>query len=351
MNYIGSKLQLIAFIENSINHVIHNDHSCKTFCDLFAGTGIVGSHFKKLGYKIIANDLQYYAYILNKQLIWNHQELMFKQLENEIPELVMTCKIDRQKIVLDFLSSLQYKQGFIYKNYSPNNISQRMYLTPNNAMKCDAIRQKIEDWKKNEQINENEYFFLIASLLKSVDNYANVVSVYGAYLKKFKSRALKDLILEPYPFIYNDIEHEVYNEDANQLIHKISSDILYLDPPYNKRQYATNYHLLETIARYDNPKIYGKTGLRPYFEQKSLYCSIGKATDTFHNLIRAARSKYIFLSYNNEGIIPIWKIEEILREKGEYGCFSIKHTRYKADAKRTYNAKHTIEYLHYCKCN
>jgi adenine-specific DNA-methyltransferase len=103
------------------------------------------------------------------------------------------------------------------------------------------------------------------------------------------------------------------------LVGKISGDILYLDPPYNQRQYATNYHLLETITKYDNPKIYGKTGLREYQNQKSAYCSKTQVKESFRDLILKADVKYIFLSYNNEGLMSLEDIKEIMSQRGKYG--------------------------------
>jgi adenine-specific DNA-methyltransferase len=113
-----------------------------------------------------------------------------------------------------------------------------MYFTDENAKKCDAIRKKIEDWKKEEKITENEYYFLLASLIESIDKVANTASVYGAFLKKFKKSALNPLILQPADFYLNDNEHKVFNEDINKLIVESSHDVVYLDPPYNHRQYC-----------------------------------------------------------------------------------------------------------------
>src|SRR3990170_1023071 len=223
MNYIGSKLSLLEFLEESINKVV--DKNCDTFCDLFAGTGIVGSYFKRKGYKIIANDIQYYSYVLNRHYIGNHKELNFAKLTKDKEET-------------------------------------RQYFSDENGMRCDAIRQKIETWKKENLISDDEYYFLITSLVESIDKYANTASVYGAFLKKLKRTAQNNLILKPAELIINDKDHEVFNEDINKVVGKVAGDILYLDPPYNQRQYATNYHMLETIAKYDNPKIHGKTGLR-----------------------------------------------------------------------------------------
>lgn len=355
MNYIGSKLSLLGFLEESINKVV--DKNCDTFCDLFAGTGIVGSYFKRKGYKIIANDIQYYSYVLNRHYIGNHKELFFSKLTKEIPDLKNIEMKNRKNFVCDYLSSLRGVKGFIYKNYclsgTKHKKEQRQYFSDKNAMRCDAIRQKIENWKKEKLVFDDEYYFLIASLIESIDKYANTASVYGAFLKKLKNTAQNNLILKPAELIINDQNHVVFNEDINKVSEKIKGDILYLDPPYNHRQYATNYHLLETIAKYDNPKIHGKTGLRDYQNQKSLYCSRSQVKKTFKDLILKAKIKYIFLSYNNEGLMTLDDIKEIMSLRGEYGNFTKEYNRFKADKSenRNYKANKTVEYLHYVICN
>ena len=136
------------------------------------------------------------------------------------------------------------------------------------------------------------------------------------------------------------------------MIHKIKTDILYLDPPYNSRQYSANYHVLETIARYDNPILYGKTGMRDYSKQKSEYCTKAKVISAFEDLIMNADAKYIFLSYNNEGLMSFEDIEKIMSKRGEYGYFEKKYSRFQADTKKHRNIKanSTTEYLHYVIC-
>lgn len=354
MNYIGSKLSLLKFLDESINRVV--DKNCKTFCDLFAGTGAVGRHFKKKGYKIIANDNQYYSYVLNRHYIGNHKELIFSKLLNEIPELKTIELKNRKLFVCSYLSDINGKKGFIYNNYciggTKNKNKERQYFSDENGMKCDAIRQKIENWKINNLISDDEYYFLITSLVESIDKYANTASVYGAFLKKLKKSAQNNLVLKPVELIINDRDHQVFNEDINKLVSRIKGDILYLDPPYNHRQYATNYHLLETIAKYDNPKIHGKTGLREYQRQKSLYCSKSQAKKVFKDLILKAKMKYIFLSYSNEGIMKLSEIKEVMSLRGKYGYFKKEYNRFKADRNenRDFKAEKTVEYLHYVIC-
>lgn len=355
MNYIGSKLSLLVFLEQSINQVVDKD--CTTFCDLFAGSGVVGSYFKKQGYRVIANDIQYYSYVLNRHYIGNHKELQFARLTKAIPLLRNIEKNNRKERVCDYLSNLKGVKGFIYNNYclggTASAANPRRYFSDENGMRCDAIRQKIENWKQRGLISADEYYFLIATLIESIDRYANTASVYGAFLKKLKKSAQKALVLKPAELLINNQNHEVLNADVNEVVKKINGDILYLDPPYNQRQYATNYHLLETIAKYDNPTVYGKTGLRNYEKQKSLYCSRAQVKAAFKDLIMAAKVRYIFLSYNNEGLMTLADIKEIMELRGTYGCFTKAHNRFRADKaeNRNYKANDTIEYLHYVVCN
>lgn len=356
MNYIGSKLSLLEFLEKGINEVVKEKDN-KVFCDLFAGTGVVGSYFKKKGYKIIANDIQYYSYVLNRHYIGNHRELNFTGLKKEIPRLKNTQTKKRKELVCDYLSKLEGLKGFIYKNYcfggTKNKKDPRQYFSDENGMSCDAIRQKIEEWKNDRFISDDEYYFLITTLIESIDKLANTASVYGAFLKKLKKTAQNNLILKPAELIINDQDHEVFNEDINEVVEKTGGDILYLDPPYNHRQYATNYHLLETIAKYDNPKIHGKTGLRDYDNQKSLFCSRVQVKNAFKELILKARARYIFLSYNNEGLMTLGDIKEIMSLRGKYNYFTKKYNRFKADKSenRNYRADKTVEYLHYVVCD
>ncbi len=353
MNYIGSKFRLLDFLETSIKSVDGDKEYI--FCDLFSGTGIVGSHFKKLGYQIISNDLQYYSYVLNRHLIVNNNLFEFENLYQIIPELI-NCEIEnKSKIVCDYLNNLPLVEGFVYNNYASggtvNEQHVRLYFSDENAKICDTSRIKIEEWKSNNLINENEYFFLLSSIIESVDKKANTTSVYGAYLKSFKKSALDRVTIEPIQIVLSDKSNVVYNKDSNQLVKEIECDIMYLDPPYNNRVYGDNYHLLETIAKYDNPEIVGKTGNR---KQKTLskYSRKREVKEAFTDLIQNCNCKFIFLSYNNEGLLSLKEIEDIMSKKGEYGVFIKKYQRYKSDKDDARNHKviETFEYLHYVKC-
>ena len=325
MNYIGSKLSLMDFLVNSVEQIAGND--CGIFADLFAGTGIVGSTFRKKGFEVIANDIQHYSYVLNKHYIENSE------------------KIDES--LLSHLNGLDEVEGFVYKNYCAGSGSGRNYFSDRNGKKCDAIRTEIERLYQTGDISEKQYYSLLASLINSIDKFANTASVYGAFLKHIKQSASKDFKLERLPTI-EGIEGTVYNEDINSLITKVKGDVLYLDPPYNARQYCTNYHVLESISRYDNPKLSGKTGLREYSQQKSKYCSRRTVKTVFDELLSKADFKYIFLSYNNEGLMTFEDIRKIMSRYGKYEIFEKEHHRFRADKEenRNHKASTTTEYLH-----
>ena len=328
MNYIGSKYSLLDFLHSTITNVTgYKNGDEYIFADLFAGTGVVGASYRKKGCKVISNDIQYYSYVLNKYFIEN--------VSND------------DAILLSYLNELPGIEGFIYNNYCAGSGSGKNYFTDDNGKKCDAIRTELESLHLNKKISDETYFYYLASLINSIDKYANTASVYGAFLKHIKKSAQKPFKLELLPQM-NGVKGEVYNQDINQLITQVSGDVLYLDPPYNARQYCTNYHVLETIAKYDNPELKGKTGLRNYDLQKSKYCSKRTLEGEFEDLIKKAKFKYIFLSYNNEGLMSIDTIKTIMSKYGNYSCVEQRYRRFKADksSNRNTGGEETIEYLH-----
>lgn len=300
--------------------------------DIFAGTGIVGRTFKTSVKKVISNDIEYYSYVLNKNYIENH-----KPLEN------------KNELIEELNSMPLINDGFIYKHYCLGGNGKRQYFSDENGKRIDTMRTAIENWKENGRISDNLYYFLLCSLLECADKVANTASVYGAYLKNLKKTAQKKLVLVPADYELNENEHQVFNKDANELIKEIEGDILYLDPPYNARQYGANYHMLNTIAEYKPFVPSGKTGLRQY--SRSKYCSASFVKDEFDSLLKNAKFKYIFLSYNNEGLMPVDDIKAIMSKYGKYDLAQTNYQRFKADSNRLNKANSTVEYLHILEKN
>lgn len=329
MNYIGSKYSLLDFLQDTIYNVTGFKHGEQyVFADLFAGTGVVGATYKAKGCQVVANDIQYYSYVLNKHLIEN------------IPPL------DGSNL-LKKMNAIEGIEGFIFNNYCEGSGSNRNYFTDSNGKRCDAMRTELEKLYLSGRIDKSTYFYFLASLINSIDKYANTASVYGAFLKHVKKSAQKNFQIELLPVVDGPVG-KVFNEDINSLVKKITGDVLYLDPPYNARQYCTNYHVLETIARYDNPVLNGKTGLREYAAQKSGFCSKRTVAYTFNELIAHSNFKYIFLSYNNEGLMDLETIKEIMSKYGRYECYTRAYKRFKADKDKNRNitSDSTTEYLH-----
>lgn len=338
MRFIGSKNLLLEDIKKVLLSNVENTKNL-SFCDIFSGTSTVARYFKK-DYKILSNDLLYFSYVLQKATIENNSIPKFNKLK-EILNINPIEYFNNIEVTIDILNTTP----FIYENYSPNEKSERMYLSNKNALKIDYIRQKIEEWKINSYVNSSEYFYLIASLIEAVPYVSNIAGTYGAYLKHWDKRSFKDLELFDFDILDNKKDNLSFNQNANDLVVSISGDILYIDPPYNHRQYAPNYHLLETIARYDNPKIQGVTGIRPYDDIKSQYCVKRDVLLEFKKLIEIANFKYIVVSYSTEGIMSIDDIEKVLKSYGKKETYSLTKIPYRRYKHRAGVVKHSLEEL------
>lgn len=302
MRYLGNKTKLLPFIEKTIQkYHLRGD----TFADLFAGTGTVGDYFKDR-YKIISNDFLYYSFVLNKAKLLNPQIPNFVRFEEEYGENIFRWLNTRV-----YIPDNSY---FIYNNYTP--VGDRMFFTEKNAIKIDGMRMDIDTLKNKHLISESEYFFLLASLLESVTRVSNTSGTYEAYFKFWESRAKKDFILEPLEMKTTDSLYSInniYQEDTNKLIRKISGDIAYIDTPYTVTQYVSAYHMLETIAKYDSPRIKGVGGKRERGNKNSLYARKNSVREQFEDLFRQLQFRYVMVSYSNQGLLDLDELVELAK--------------------------------------
>lgn len=322
MRYIGGKSKILS---NILDLVELRTERVETVMDLFSGSGVVSECLKLNGYEVYSNDLLYFSYILNRGYLSIGQELKFNGLSVIDP--------------IDYLNNLKLEDSgfkiddcYIYKNYSKNDDCERMYFQPKNAIKIDIIRMKIREWNDSGLLSEDEYYYLIQCLLSAVPYISNIAGVYGAYLKFWDKRSFGDLKLIKKDIIITGKPFVAYNEDSNDLVKRISCDLAYLDPPYNARQYLPNYHILETIAKYDNPVIKGVTGMRDYIDSKSDFCQKRLAEDSLDDLIKNTQARYVIMSYSTDGLIPMSRLIEIMSKYSKFGnceIYEFDYARYK----------------------
>lgn len=312
MRYIGGKSLLLNNINNAVLN--HTDKNIKSITDLFSGSGVVGHFMKEQGYRVITNDLLYFPYVMSRGTTGINQILTFAKLGVSDPiKYLNDLSIENTSFTLD--------DCFIFQNYSPNSNCERMYFQNDNAVKIDIIRLQIEEWKKQNKLTDDEYYYLLASLLAAVPYVANITGTFGAYLKYWDKRTYNTLVLEPYSILINQ-PCECHWGDYTDVL-SAETDILYADPPYNSREYLPNYHVMETIARYDNPTIKGVTGIREYSKEKSAFCKKATVSSAFETMIKDTKSRFVIISYNNEGLITTKELSDICRSYAKSDTFEL----------------------------
>lgn len=321
--YLGSKLKMLDFI----NEVVENNISdIETVADIFGGTGVVADLFRKKGKKIIINDILH-SNVINYNTWFGNENIDYNKVISIINELNNLTPTSDNYVSINF--------GGKYFSYE-------------NAKKIGAIREQIDSY----DVNKREKSFLLTSLLYAMDKVANTVGHYDAYRKKMDT--LNPIHLKVPEYIINN-SNEIYCEDANQLVKKIKADLVYIDTPYNSRQYGDTYHLLENIVDWKKPELTGvalKMVNRSHIKSKY---STSKATETFEDLINNIQAKYILVSYNNmakkgsgrsNAKISNEEIISILEKKGTVKIFE---TPFKVFTTGKTNIENHKEILYLCE--
>lgn len=343
MRYIGNKTRLLDNIRKLLDEKHLNEG---VFADLFTGTASVADHFKDR-FTIIANDIEYYSSVFAEAKVLNSDVPKFQNFVNIYGKSPFNFFNNTDA---DSLSD----KGFIAQNYSP--LGNRMFFQEDNAKRIDFIRNKIEELYNQDVLSRNEYIFLLASLIESVMRVSNTSGTYEAFFKTWESRSKRKMLLLPLSLERKNVltpsKNKVFNVDANDLARKISGDIVYIDTPYTVTQYASAYHLLETIALNDQPELVGKTGRRKG-RKMSDYNRKQKALLEFSDLFRQLNFDHIIMSYSNQSIVPIDRILDLIKQFAIPGTIDVKKTDYREyknlneSSKR--NGNHLQEYLIYFK--
>jgi adenine-specific DNA-methyltransferase len=299
--YIGSKARLVQQIADHIG--IWKEG---VFVDAFCGTGSIAEVAAGMGWPVRVNDHLVSATIMSAARLVSTSGGQFRQFggyENAIAEL------QRAKPV----------RGFIWREYSPassRRISvERRYFTEANAAKIDGVRSKIAEWSNQRCINRKEEMVLIADLLSATNRVANTAGTYGCFLSQWTSQASQPLALRPRMLKQHPIKVQMSNVNAVDVECR-PEDVVYLDPPYTKRQYASYYHILETIAHADEPVVEGVAGLRPWRSLASDFCYKIKALNALTKLIASLPSRRILLSYSSEGHVDLDALDAGLKTIG-----------------------------------
>jgi adenine-specific DNA-methyltransferase len=302
--YIGSKARLISEIERFVEAPSRTDGF---FVDLFCGTGVVAESAARQGWRIRLNDHLTCAVTLAAARISSEQEARFAAFGG------YAAAIRR-------LNALAPASGFITAQYSPRSIEiagiERRYFAETNAARIDAIRQRIRAWRSAGKLTRPEERLLIADLLLAANRVANIAGTYGCFMRGWLPQALKPLQLLRRPLLASRISKQIYSRDATN-VPVSRNDLVYIDPPYTKRQYAAYYHLLETIAEGDQPTVAGKTGLRPWHDKASAYCYRTRARQALNSLISDLPARRVLLSYSSEGHVKLKDLREDLSAIGK----------------------------------
>lgn len=311
--YLGSKAKLIDFIQETINRECGKITS---FLDLFGGTGNVGWAFNKSKVSVLINDILYSNYVTYLAFFGN-ESINEKLLKN----------------ILQSYNELSIEED----NYFSINF-RNTYFSEKNCKKIGFIRSDIEKRYKNNEINARERAILITSLLYAMDKVANTVGHYDAY--RLNGDLTKDIFLKELDLPDQSINENnvIFNKDANELVSEVYADVVYIDPPYNSRQYCDAYHLLENVARWEMPKVFGTARKMDRSRLKSKYCT-KSAPIEFDRLIQSINAKYIVVSYNNMGKkgagrsqakIDDEDIMESLSRRGSVKVFEVSHQQFTA---------------------
>ncbi len=263
--------------------------------DGFCGTGIVARTAALRGWQVNGNDTLLSATYLADASLYDHSEVDFGELGGYSEAIAA-------------LNSTSASEGYIWRTYSPASARscdfERRYFSESNAMKIDGIRNEIARWHESGLIGYRGQVLLVADLIEAANDVANIAGTYGCFLKKWTQQAEGAIRLKPRELFPHHVEHRISVGDVFN-IHTQPNDVVYLDPPYTKRQYASYYHIPETIAYHDEPVVEGVAGLRPWKHIASPFCYKTKALKAISDCICRLEATRIYLSYSSQGHVSM----------------------------------------------
>jgi adenine-specific DNA-methyltransferase len=287
IKYLGSKRKLLV----PIAAAIATFPAAKSVIDLFSGTSRVGHHLKAGGYQVLSNDHNTYASTLATCYVQADREDWLQEVE---------------RLVAEF-NKVPGSPGFITETYCENS----RYFQPKNGARIDAIRDIIAAKGLEPELEA----IMLVSLMEAADRVDSTTGVQMAYLKSWAARSNKDLELRVpaiLPRAANGKSH-AYQLDAYEAALQLKADVAYVDPPYNQHSYLGNYHIWETLVRWDQPEVYGIAAKRiDVRERKSEYNSKRAFRDAFERLLHSVQAEAMVISFSDEGFISRSEMEALV---------------------------------------
>jgi len=352
--YIGNKRKLLDLIIRALKHTTKSE--APTFLDIFAGSGVVSRLAKTLGYRVIANDWEPYAKVINGCYIRNNTAPAFKALGG-------------YEKALTRLNSLPPRVDWITDHLCPRDDENydikvdRMFYMRKNGMRIDAIRHQILEWYASGVIDDREQDCLLAPLLYQACYTSNTSGVFkgfhngwGGQTKTALYRIAGDLYLTPAMFFDNGYNNQVLCDDAQRVAENMRSnelDVVYLDPPYNQHPYGSNYHVLNTVALWDKPELSKtitpgtKSAIRLDWrtERRSAYNHVDEAAKAYAKLMQTLNARFILTSYSTDGFIPLEKLLEANINRGHVRIEMKGYKRYRVSSQRFSNKPMNVEFV------
>ena len=366
MRYIGNKTRLLPFIVQTLRRLGVKPGIAH---DAFAGTAAVGRAFKLAGWRVVSSDLMTYSYVLQRAYVVASKVPGIAALSSGDADVRRALRstamrersaargLGRLGAVAEYLESwIEPESGFISNHFAP--AGGRMYFTPENAGRIDAAWRALHRWRRDGLVEEDAYYILLAAIIDGADRVANTAGVYAAFIKRWQPNALRRFTIVPErPLPGRGSSAHV--GDATEVAREAGPlDVLYLDPPYNARQYSGYYHIPEILARgwsETGPTLRGKVGLLADKAPRSLWCRKRKVRGALRDLLSATGARHVLVSYNSEGILPAPQLEEELAAAaidGAVNRFTQPYRRYRADSDhegRRYKRDHVQELLYHVR--
>ncbi|HVE79088.1 MAG TPA: DNA adenine methylase [Gemmatimonadaceae bacterium] len=364
MRYIGNKTRLLPFLTGILRRL---GLPPGTAHDAFAGTAVVGRTLKAAGWRVASSDLMTYSYVFQRAYVVASRRPSAARLAAADPLVRRALQSPALRaranghgslgLLAAYLThALAPEAGFVTRHFSP--AGERMYFTEQNAGRIDAARGALHRWRTEGAVDDDTYYLLLAALLEGADRVANTAGVYAAFIKQWQPNAHRPLALAPELPLRGRGSTAHLGDAAEAAAALGPVDLLYVDPPYNGRQYAGYYHVPEVIARgwFDGePTLRGKTGLLGAAAPRSDWCVSRRARRALEGLLAATGARHVLVSYNSEGLLPDAVMREVLgaaAADGRVRRFVKAYRRYRADRdheRRRYRGDEVRELLYYAR--